>query len=167
MGGLLTHLSAGVIGALIIYFTFYKSKPKKKLIYGAIFILGNILPDLVDFGVLGIKMGSLNPSEIMKNPLFDAFALWGHTFSNWAIIALIFVAIFLFLYEIEKISKKSLITVIIATVLVLIGIAVHLRLDVLVQEKSYWIWLISKSSFVSLMIHPFKNNRKNNEVFSF
>ena len=139
MGGLLTHLCAGILGFLIIYFIFYKSKPKKKIIYGAPFILGNILPDLIDFGILGIKMGSLNPSEIMKNPLFDALALWGHTFSNWAIIALIFVAIFLFLYEIEKISKKSLITVVIATILVLIGIAVHLRLDILIQERSYWI----------------------------
>lgn len=139
MAGLLTHICAGILGFLIIYFAFYKSRPIKKIIYGTLFIFGNILPDLIDFGILGIKMGSLNPNEIMKNPLFDAFALWGHTFSNWAIIALIFVAIFLFLYEIEKISKKSLITIVITTILVLIGIAVHLRLDILIQERSYWI----------------------------
>jgi len=139
MPGLLTHLGVGVIGFLIIYFAFYKSKTKTKVIYGLAFAIGHLLPDLVDFGLLGIKMGSLNPSEIMKNPLFDTLAVFGHTLSNWLIIALIFVSIFLFLYEIEKISKKSLIAIIIATVLVLIGIAVHLKLDLLIQEKSYWI----------------------------
>jgi hypothetical protein len=139
MAGLLTHLGAGIIGALIIYFAFYKSKPKKKIIYGLIFILGNIVPDLIDFGVLGIKMGSVNPSKIMQNPLFDAFALLGHTFSNWLIVALIFIAIALFLYEIEKISKKSLITIMISTILILIGVFIHLKLDVLIIETNNWI----------------------------
>jgi hypothetical protein len=139
MAGLLTHLSAGIIGALIIYFSFYKSKPKNKLIYGGLFILGNILPDLVDFGILGIDMFSLNPDAIMKNPLFDAFALWGHTFSNWLIIGLIIIAIVLFLYEIEQLSKKKTIMILLGVLLVLIGITIHLRLDILIQEKSYWI----------------------------
>ena len=139
MGGLLTHVGLGIIGALIIYFAFYKSKVKTKLIYGIGFFLGNILPDVIDFGFLGVAMGSINPLEIMANPLFDTFATFGHTFSNWAIIALIFIAIVLFLYEIEKISKKTLIAIIITTALVLIGIIVHLRIDILIQEASYWI----------------------------
>lgn len=139
MAGLLTHLSFGFAGFLIIWFTFYKSKPKSKIMYGSAFIIANILPDLVDFGVLGIEMGSLNPDKIMQNPLFDAFALWGHTFSNWLIIAFVVMAIALLLYEIGKISKESLAAAGISTILVLVGISIHLRLDVLIQEKSYWI----------------------------
>jgi len=139
MGGLATHLSAGILGAIIIYFSFYKVTYKKKMLYGSLFVMGNILPDLVDFGILAIKTWTFNPVEIMKNPLFDTLAVFGHTFSNWLIIALIFVSIFLFLYETEKISKKSLITIITGTILVLIGIFIHLRIDVLIIEKSYWI----------------------------
>ncbi|MEK6918360.1 MAG: hypothetical protein AABW51_05425 [Nanoarchaeota archaeon] len=139
MGGLLTHLSAGIIGAVIIYFAFYRFHTKEKIIFGLVFILGNLLPDLVDFGILGVEMGSLNPSEIMKNPLFDAFALWGHTFSNWAVIALVFWVVVFLIYEFEKISKKTLIVMIISTILILIGILIHLKIDVLVIEKSYWI----------------------------
>lgn len=139
MGGLLTHIGAGLIGVLVIYFTFYKSKIKTKLIYGCGFFLGNILPDVVDFGFLGIAMKSVNPTKIMTHPLFDTFATFGHTFSNWAIIALIFISIVLFLYEIEKMPKKILVAIIITTFLILVGILVHLRIDVLIQETSYWI----------------------------
>lgn len=139
MAGLLTHLGIAIAGFLIIYIAFYKIKPKTRVIFGLGFAIGELLPDLVDFGVLGIKIGSLNPSEIMKNPLFDAFALFGHTFSHWLVIALVFIAIFLFIYEVEKISKKSLIGIIIGTALVLLGISVHLWLDVLIQEANYWI----------------------------
>ena len=139
MAGLLTHLSFGFAGALIIYLTFYKSTPKSRVFYGLVFVIANILPDLVDFGVLGIEMGSLNPDKIMQNPLFDAFALWGHTFSNWLIIAFVVMAIALLLYWTGKISKKSLVAAGISTILVLIGISIHLKLDILIQETSYWI----------------------------
>jgi|SRR3989344_3326847 len=139
MAGLATHLSAGLLGAIIIHFLFYKSKPKLKLWYGLAFIIANILPDLVDFGVLAIKTWNFNPSEIMKNPLFDTLAVFGHTFSNWSIMALVILAIFLFLYEIEKIEKKTLIMVITFIALILLGIFIHLRLDILIIEGSYWI----------------------------
>lgn len=139
MGGALTHISSGLIGALIVYFAFFKTERKRKLVYAFAIFFGAILPDLVDFGVLGIKMGSVDPSEIMRHPLFDTLANFGHTFQNWAIIALIFCAVMLFIYEVDKISKKNLITVLVATALLLLGILVHLRIDILVIETSYWI----------------------------
>lgn len=139
MGGALTHIGSGLVGALIVYFAFYKTEVKRKLVYAFAIFFGAILPDLVDFGILGIKMGSLDPKEIMGHPLFDTLADFGHTFYNWAIIALIFCAIMLFIYELDKISKKNLITVFVATALLLIGILIHLRIDILVIETSYWI----------------------------
>ena len=68
MGGLITHLSAGLLGAIVIYFILHKLESPSKFIYGGVFILGNIIPDLVDFGILGIRMGVFDPAEIMKNP---------------------------------------------------------------------------------------------------
>lgn len=139
MAGLLTHLGVGFAGALIIYFVFYKTKAKDKVIYGGIFILGNILPDLIDFGFLGIKMRSLNFSEIMKNPLFRPLAIWGHTFSNWIIIALVISVIAFLLYKLNKISKNKLIDIVTAVILVLIGVSLHLEFDTLIQETNHWI----------------------------
>jgi len=139
MAGLLTHLGFGFLGFFIIWFVFYKSKVKTKLIYGLIFVVSNILPDLVDFGILSIKMGSLNPDEIMTHRLFHTLAVIGHTFSNWIIVALVIMAIaFLFCF-LKKVSWKGLMKTIIACVLALIGIAIHLKLDVLIQESSHWV----------------------------
>ena len=139
MAGLLSHLGLGAVGFLIIYLSFYKSKRITKIVYGGVFIMGNILPDLVDFGFLSIKMGSLNPDKIMGNPLFHNLALLGHTFSNWIILALIVIAIAGVFYGLGKISRQAFIGVIVCAVLVLIGILLHLRFDVLIQERSHWI----------------------------
>lgn len=139
MAGLLTHLGFGLLGFIIIWFVFYRSEKRIKLIYGGFFVLANILPDLIDFGILGIKQGSLNPSVIMTNPLFTPLAILGHTFSNWAILAVVIVLIEFILYKVKKISWESFVRVAIILVLVLIGVGVHLVLDVLIIETSYWI----------------------------
>ena len=137
MPGLLTHLSVAFFGALLLYFIFYKSK--SKLIYGLAFAIGNIIPDLIDFGILGIQQGSLNPAEIMHNPSFLALAILGHTFLNWVITAFVVIIIVFILYKFDKISKKSLITIVISAVLLLLGVFIHIKLDGLIIETSYWI----------------------------
>lgn len=139
MAGLLTHLSIGLLGFLIIYFSFYKSKNRDKLIYGIVFIIANLIPDIIDFGTLSIKMMSLDPMAMMRNPLFHTLAWLGHTFSNWIILAVVVLAIFYILYKLKKISKKTLKIIIISLVLLLIGVIIHLRLDILIRETSYWI----------------------------
>ncbi len=139
MAGLLTHLSAGFIGFLIIWFAFSNTKAKVKLVYGFIFAISNILPDLVDFGILSIVMGSLSPREIMTHELFHTFAVIGHTFSNWLILAfVVFVVVFL-LHKAERVSRVRAVEVVMSLILGLIGIAIHLGLDVLIKETSYWI----------------------------
>jgi hypothetical protein len=139
MAGLLTHLGAGLLGFLIIYFSFYKSKNRDKLIYGIVFIIANLAPDLVDFGTLSVKMGSLDPGAIMRNPLFHNLVWLGHTFSNWVFLALVILAVFYILYKVKKVSKKTLKIIIICLILLLVGVIIHLRLDILIRETSYWI----------------------------
>jgi len=139
MAGLLTHLGFGVLGFLIIWFAFYRETRKTKIIYGLLFILANIAPDLIDFGILSIVMGSFSPDEIMTHKAFHALAIFGHTYSNWIFGGLVVFLISSIFYYFDKISKKNLIRVLIAIVLFLIGVAIHLRLDVLIMETSYWI----------------------------
>jgi hypothetical protein len=139
MAGLLTHFGAGLLGALIIFFIFYKSEKKTKLIYGVFFIFANILPDFIDFGILSVKMGSLNPDEIMTHKLFHTLAVLGHTFSNWIIVGLVIIVIIMIFSFLKKISWKGFMKWVVGVILVLIGIRIHLLLDVLIQESSHWI----------------------------
>ena len=139
MAGLLTHIGISLLGFIIICFIFYKTKLKNKIIYGLGFVFGNLAPDLIDFGVLSIKTGSLNPDKIMTNPLFHALALLGHTFSNWLILAVIIMSISWLLYELRKISKKTFVIIIILIILILIGVITHLKFDIMIIEENYWI----------------------------
>jgi hypothetical protein len=138
MAGLLTHLSFGILGFLIIWFGF-KSEKKLKLIYGGLFILANIAPDLVNFGILSIVMGSLSPREIMTHKLFHTLSILGHTFFNWVIVWLVVLATVTLLFYFEKISKRSFYYTVVIVCLSVIGVVIHFVLDALVIETSYWI----------------------------
>ena len=53
MPGVLSHLTAALIGFWIVFFIFRKSE--NKLFYGFAFIIGTIIPDAIKFGIPGIK----------------------------------------------------------------------------------------------------------------
>jgi hypothetical protein len=133
MGGLLTHLSIGLAGFIIGTFVFNNYK------YGLSFILGSLIPDLLDFGIAGIKQGSLNPAVIMTNPLFHPLAVFGHTFWHWLIIGLVIIAFMLILYNRKVITKKTYKVSFFTLLFFLTAIAIHLIIDALIIETSYWI----------------------------
>lgn len=133
MPGLLTHLSVSFIGFILVFGYFNNWK------YGLAFAIGHLIPDLCDFGTLGIMMKTLNPGKIMLHPWFPPLAKWCHTFSHWLIIALIIALIFFLLYKLKKISKSLLIKIIIGLVITLSAILIHLELDLFIIEKSYWV----------------------------
>ncbi|MDD5149110.1 MAG: hypothetical protein PHC28_01335 [Flavobacterium sp.] len=133
MGGLLTHLAIASFGAGIFWLIL------KRYYYGLAFFVGHLIPDLLDFGITAIIKKSLSPAVIMTSPYFRPLALFGHTFSNWLIIAVILLAIIFLLYKFKKISKSKFSAIIISVILVLSGIIVHLIIDKFVIERSYWI----------------------------
>lgn len=133
MAGLLTHVLIALVGGLIFGFAFKSWK------YGIAFAFGHFIPDLIDFGIAGIKQGSLDPAVIMKNDLFQPLAVFGHTFVNWIIFGLLVVGIILWLYNRDKISRKTFKASFITLVAFLTGVAVHLIIDVLIIETNYWI----------------------------
>jgi hypothetical protein len=134
MAGLLTHLTIALVGFLIGTFIF------KNWRYGLAFAIGHLIPDLLDFGIAGIKQGSLNPGVIMTNPLFQPLALFGHTFWHWIIFGLIVCFAILWLYNKNKISNKTFKTWFTVLIFFLIGVAIHvLIIDILIIETSYWI----------------------------
>lgn len=133
MAGLLTHLSVAFAGWLLFMIIFKSYK------YGLAFALGHLIPDLIDFGIAGIMQGSLSPGIIMTNPIFHVLAILGHTFTNWLIFTFIVLAVIYSLHYFKKVSGKTFKMLIIILAIFLTGVAMHLVLDVLIIETSYWI----------------------------
>ncbi|HPD81681.1 MAG TPA: hypothetical protein PK357_01125 [Candidatus Pacearchaeota archaeon] len=133
MAGLLTHLIISLVGFFIALLVLKNWK------YGIAFIFGHLAPDLISFGIAGIKQMSLNPSVIMVNPWFYPLAMFGHNFLHWIIFVVILWVIALFLYNFKKLSKKNFGIIILLLVCLIIGVALHLLFDILVQEANYWI----------------------------
>lgn len=132
MPGLLTHLIASVIGFIAIGFLFKSYK------YGLVFAIGQLIPDIIRFGVTGVVNKTLDFGEIISKPLFWTLS-FTHYVSFWiAISALIFAVIF-GIYKAKKINKKRFKKWIIADGIFLASIIIHLILDALIIEKSYWI----------------------------
>lgn len=137
MPGLLTHLSVALVGFSVLYLGFYKSK--NKILYGLVFFIASLIPDMIDFGIAGLKQGSLNPSVIMTNSLFTPLAILGHTFTNWLIFAFVIFLISGLLFKFKKISKPSFIKIIISLIILLLAVFIHIKLDGFITETSYWI----------------------------
>lgn len=137
MAGLLTHFAIAFICALIIFLIAFKSK--YKWIYSFAFFIGSLIPDLVDFGITGLKMGSLAPLAIMKDKWFYPLARFSHNFWHWLIIAGIIILIVFILYKLNKVSKKFVFAIIIASIIFLLAIIIHLNLDFYIIEPRWWI----------------------------
>jgi len=133
MGGLLTHLGIAVAGFLIGIFLFKNWK------YGLGFFIGHLIPDMIDFGFLGVIMGSVNPVEIMTHRWFDFLVSVGHTWWHWVVFGIVVFLIIFLLYKSKKLSKRRFKMFMITLIFFLAGVGVHLLIDKFVNETSYWI----------------------------
>ncbi|MEA3248338.1 MAG: hypothetical protein U9Q73_01395 [Nanoarchaeota archaeon] len=132
MAGLLTHLLVVGIGGLIItYFLKWQ--------YGVAFGFGHLLPDLIDFGITGLFFWNFKPSIIVIQDWFYPLKVFGHNPLNWFIISGLLILTVYGFYKFKKISKVTMKILILATVFCLIGILIHLLMDVLIQEANHWI----------------------------
>ncbi len=133
MAGLLTHLGIALIGGLIAGLIFNHWK------YGVAFGFGHLIPDLIDFGIPGLLMGSANPAEIMSHPWFYPLMLLGHTWWHWVLFGILIFLTALLLYKLKKIKKNTFTCTVLILISFLIGVMIHLIIDILIIERSYWV----------------------------
>lgn len=133
MAGLTTHLIVSFVGFILIWIIFKNWK------YGIGFVLGHLIPDLISFGITGIKQKSLDPGVIMTNSWFEHLALFSHNPFNWIIIITVIWVVLVLLYSFKKLSKEKFTDWILGLVLFLIGTTLHLIIDKLILEVNYWI----------------------------
>jgi hypothetical protein len=133
MAGLLTHLIVSFVGFVLIYLFFKSWK------YGLAFVFGQLIPDLISFGITGIRQHSSNPGVIMTNSWFAPLAAFSHSPFTWIILATVIWVGALLLYSFKKLSKTKFANTILVIILFLIGLTLHLIIDKFIIEKSYWI----------------------------
>lgn len=132
MPGLLTHLIVALVGTVIIYLV---SNWK----FGVCFAFGHIIPDVIKFGIPGIKMKTTSFYEIVASDIFNQIRVYSDSFLVWIIICLFVLVILFWRYKLEKITKKKFYKLSLGSLIILSGVIIHLILDIFIIEKSYWI----------------------------
>lgn len=131
MAGLLTHLAVSS-GLFLIMFIIFK-----KGYYGASAFVGQLMPDIIKFGFVAVKIKSLSYIKILRDPLF--YILEKETgFHLWTIL-FFFILIFAFiLCSFKFIDKSMRIKIITSSFFFCICAILHLVIDILIIEKSPW-----------------------------
>lgn len=134
MGGVLHHVFAAVLSALIVHMIHFKWE------YSASIFFGNIIPDALKFGLTALKQGTLNIFQIDFSDKFYTF--WEtvtHTqTSNWLVLGLFVFGIATFLFHYHVIRKKTMEEYDLLYVFLLMGIFIHLVIDAFVIEQGPW-----------------------------
>lgn len=125
MAELLINIIIILIGGAIIGFAFKDSK------YAFAFAIGNIISDFISIGLKGIKFGSLDPKVVIANEGAQHLALFGSSAINWIILSLLFLGIVYLLYKFDKIEKSTFISWFLMVTFFVVGVAVHIIVDVL------------------------------------
>lgn len=133
MAGLLTHLGISSVLFIIVLIIF------RKFWYGFAIFIGQIIPDAVKFGITGIKLGTFSPSLILKDDLFWKLESLMSNYHTWVSLGIFIVLSSFFLYYIRKMKKQQLKDINWSYLLFVIGVIVHLVIDVFIIEHSYWV----------------------------
>lgn len=133
MPGVLTHLSVAFGGFILVSLFFRNWR------YGLAFVIGQLIPDTIKFGIPGIMFKTANFYEILSKPIYSQLNHYTHHVIFWIIFCVLVFAIIFLLYKLKKIGKDKFKKWLIADAIFFISIVIHLILDALIIEKSYWI----------------------------
>lgn len=133
MGGLLTHLGISVFLFIVVIIWF------RKLWYALAVSIGQIIPDAIKFGITGIKLKSLSPTVIIRDDLFWKLETLMTSYTFWAILGLVIIFLSLGFYYMKMIKKKELRDINWSYLFFIIGVVIHLVIDIFIIEKSCWV----------------------------
>lgn len=137
MAGLTTHIVISISLFLAIFIF------SKKWYYGASAFFGQLMPDIIKFGITGIVIESFSYREILKNPLFYTLDHYtGYYFAGyffWSMLSIFSLLFFSMLVSFKFIKKKRARQIVISTIIFSISAIIHLILDILIIEKNPWI----------------------------
>ena len=133
MGGVLTHISVAFISALIIYFIHFR------LEFSMGMFLGNLIPDVIKFGITAIIYGTFNFAEMISTKTYQIIMPMTDSVASWFSIGFFIFALTIFLYHYHIIKKKRMEEYDELYVFLIIGILIHFLIDFFVIETNPWI----------------------------
>jgi hypothetical protein len=133
MAGFLVHLLAAVICAGVINLIHFKFE------YSLAAFVGSFVPDLIKYGATALKLGTVESTGITQDIFYQRLDL---TFSNsgiWFSLGFLLFGLFLLLFHFHVIKKKKMEEYDELYTFFLIGILVHLLIDVFMQSTTFWV----------------------------
>lgn len=132
MAGALVHIGIALICAAIVYFIHFK------LEYSLSIFIGNLLPDVIKFGFTALKEFTLNISKIIQDSSYQLLKEITSSYANWFTLGFFIFGLTMLLYHYHVIKKKKMEEYDELYAFLLIGIIIHLILDVLIIESGPW-----------------------------
>jgi len=129
MAGIIYHLIAGIILAVIVFYKF------RKWDYSAAVFIGNFLHDIFAATYIPFLIKTFNPMQI----IYSSYFAHRDTVFNviWLVIQSMFVLVFLFFQK--YVRKKEFKEFEYNVGFLLLGIIVHAIMDLTIQEQGIWI----------------------------
>jgi len=133
MAGLLTHVAISLVLFILVLSIF------RKFWYAFAIFIGQIIPDAVKFGITGIKLRTLSPRLIVRDSLFWKLESLITSYPFWVVLGILIAFASFFLYYFKKLKKEQAKEINWTYVFLVIGVVIHLIIDTIVFENSYWV----------------------------
>ena len=132
MPGAIPHIIAGLISAAIVH------KKHMRLEFSLAIFLGNLLPDVVKFGISAVVQGTLKVFYVKQDSLYHRLDSLTYVPVNWFTLSFFLLLLVTFFYHYHIIKKKKLREYEELYVFLIIGVLTHLIMDALFIEKGPW-----------------------------
>ena len=133
MAGIIEHLFVAILCMFVVHVIHFKWE-----FSWAIFI-GNFLPDIVKFGPTALKQGVWSLAQVVQDPFYRSLSDFSGSPSTWFSAGFLVLGSTMMLFHHHHISMKSMKEYDELYVFLLVGIIIHLIMDVLIIEQSIWL----------------------------
>ncbi|MBU0758418.1 MAG: hypothetical protein KKF44_10195 [Nanoarchaeota archaeon] len=132
MPGILPHLGAAIICMIVVHCIHFKWE------FSWSIFVGNFIPDAIKFGFVGLVQGTFSILLIEKDEFYRSISNITSNPTNWFSLGFFIIGMPLVLYHFHVIKKKKMEEYDELYVFFLIGIIIHLVMDLLFVEKGIW-----------------------------
>ena len=132
MPGAIPHIAVGLLSAAFVHLKHFR------LEFSLAIFIGNLLPDVLKFGLTAVKQGTVKLFSVRQDSTFNLLADVTSSPANWFTLGFFLLLLTAFLYHYHVIKKKKLWEYEELYVFLLIGILTHLVMDALIVEQGPW-----------------------------
>ena len=134
MSGLIPHVIIALISAIVVHIIHFQWR------YSLAILFGNLLPDIIKFGLAAARQGTLNIFSINYDSFYWFWDTATHVnYANWFVLGFFVFATAGYMYHFHYIKKKTMEDYDLLYVFLIIGVFIHIIMDVIFVENGPWI----------------------------